>query len=145
RRALAAQSCLQIRHEQSRSDAFACYIRYYKPEPSVAEIEKVVIVPADGPSGTANPRIDKRLNQRLALRKQTALHLLGDGQFVRGLALRFQPCGLGAARCFQRARRLIELNQRKTVSVHILKNRIPRLPASPGRLHGWERETDSAS
>ena len=28
RRALAAQSCLEIRHEQSGSDAFARYVRY---------------------------------------------------------------------------------------------------------------------
>ena len=100
---------MQIRHEQSRPHTFARNVRYDKPEPSVAEIKKVVIVPADGPSGTANPRVDKRLNQRLALRKQTALHLLGDCQVVRGLALRLQPGGLGAALCFQRARRLINL------------------------------------
>src|SRR6516225_9246680 len=62
RRALAAQSCLQIRHEQSCPHTFARNVRYDKPEPSVAEIEKVVIVPADGPGGTANPRIDKRLS-----------------------------------------------------------------------------------
>ena len=93
----------------------------------------------------ANPRIDKRSNQRLALRKQAGLHLLGDRQVVRSLALPFQPGGLGASLCFQRARRLIELNQSKTVSFHIFKNRVPRWPASPGRFHWWERETDSAS
>src|SRR5215472_18632249 len=69
RRALAAQSCLQIRHEQSRPHTFARNVRYDKPEPSLAEIKKVVIVPANGPGGTANPRVDKRLNQRLADRK----------------------------------------------------------------------------
>src|SRR5260370_19149156 len=128
RRALAAQSCLQIRHEQSGSDAFARDVRYYKAEPSAAEIKKVVIISTDGPSGMANPRIDKRSNRRLALWKQTGLYLLGDCQVVRSLAVRLQPDGLGAALCFQRARRLIELNQRKTVSVHIFKNRVPRLP-----------------
>src|SRR5215472_1487223 len=93
----------------------------------------------------ANPPIGKRSHQRLALWKQTGLDLLGNCQVVGSLALRLQPGGLDTALCFQRARRLIELNQRKTVSVHIFKNRVPRLPASPGRFHGWERETDSAS
>src|SRR5215470_17452662 len=93
----------------------------------------------------ANPRIRKGSNQRLALWKQTGLDLLGNCQVVGGLALGFQPGGLDTALCFQRARRLIELNQRKTVSVDILKNRIPGLPASPRRFHGRERETDSAS
>src|ERR1700746_2527813 len=93
----------------------------------------------------ANPSIDKRSNQRLVLRKQTGLHLLGDCQFARSLALRFQPGGLGTALCFQRARRLIELNQRETVSVRIFKNRVLRLPVSPGRFDWWERETDSTS
>src|ERR1700747_530725 len=88
----------------------------------------------------ANPRIEKGSNQRLALWKQTGLHLLGDCQVVRSLALRFQLAGLCAALCFQRARRLIELNQRKTVSFQIFKNRVPRLPASPGSFHGWGRE-----
>jgi hypothetical protein len=69
---------LEIRHEQSGSDAFARYVRYYQAEPPAAEIKKVVIVSADGPSGMANPRIDKRSKQRLALREQTGLHLLGD-------------------------------------------------------------------
>src|SRR5438874_7073308 len=71
----------------------------------------------------ANPRIDKRSKHRLALRKQTGLHLLGDCQVVRSLALRFQLGRLGAALCLQSARRLIELNQRETVSIHIFKNR----------------------
>src|SRR6266853_1563325 len=145
RRALAAQSSLQIRHEQSGSDTFARYVGNYEPEPSAAEIKKVVIVTTNGPSGTTNPRIDKRSNQWLVLRKQTGLHLLGDCQLVRSLALRFQPGGFGTALCFQRARRLIELNQRETVSVRIFKNRVPRLPVSPGRFHWRERETDSAS
>src|SRR5262249_41670627 len=83
-------------------------------------------------------------NQRLALRKQTRLDLLGDFQLVRGLALRFQLGGPGAALVFQRARRLINLNQRKTVPVHIFKNREPCSPASPGRLHWRDWETDSA-
>src|SRR5215470_4345440 len=59
RRVLAAQSCLEIRHEQSGSDPFARYVRYDQAEPSAAEIKKVVVVSTDGPSGTANPRIDK--------------------------------------------------------------------------------------
>src|SRR5262249_24557932 len=58
---------------------------------------------------------------------------------------RFQPGGLGTALCVQRARCLIELNQRETVSVRIFKNRVPRLPVSTGGFRGWKRETDSAS
>src|SRR6476646_3517850 len=58
--ALAAQSRLEIGHEQSGSDAFASDGRYYQAEPAGAEIKKVVIVSPDGPSGMANPRIEKR-------------------------------------------------------------------------------------
>ena len=47
------------------------------------------------------------------------------------LALRFQPGGLGAALRFQRARRFIELNQRKTVSVDIFKKCVTCLSSSP--------------
>src|SRR5689334_9293124 len=93
----------------------------------------------------ANSPIDKGSNQRLTLRKKTSLDLLGDCQVMRGLAFGFQSGSLGAAFRFQRARRIIVLNQRKTVSVHIFKNCVPGLPASPGRFHRWERETDSAS
>src|SRR6516162_70637 len=143
--ALAAQSCLEIGHEQSGSDPLAGYVRYHEAEPSAAEIEKVVIVSTDRPGGMANSRIDKRSSPRLVLRKQTGLHLLGDGQVVSRLALRFQLGGLCAALGFQSACCLVELNQRKTVSVYIFKNRVPRLPASPGRFHWWEREADSAS
>src|SRR5262249_50395211 len=144
RRALAAQSRLEIGHEQSGSDTFARYVRYYQAEPPAAQIKKIVIVSTDGPSGMANPRIDKGSNQRLALWKQTRLHLLGDCQVVCSLTLSFQLGGLGAALCFERARRLIDLNQRETIPVHIFKNRVPRSPASPGRFRWWHRETDSA-
>src|SRR5215469_14447848 len=93
----------------------------------------------------ASPVINKGSNLRLALRKQTGLDLLGNCQVVRRLALCLQPGGLGAALGFEAARCLIELNDRETVSVHIFKNRVPRLPASPGRLHWREREMDPAS
>src|SRR5215469_5353290 len=145
RRALAAQSCLEICHEQSSSDAFARYVGYYQPEPAASEIKKVIIVSPDGPSGMASPVINQGSNLRLALRKQTGLDLLGNRQVVRSLALCLQPCGLGAALSFERARCLIEFNDRETVPVHIFKNRVPGLPASPGRFHGRERETDCAS
>src|SRR5215469_13657627 len=145
RRALAAQSCLEICHEQSSSDAFARYVGYYQPEPAASEIKKIVIVSPDGPSGMASPVINKGSNLRLALRKQTGLHLLGNCQVVRSLALCLQPGSLGSALSFERARCLIELNDRETVSVHIFKNRVPGLPASPGRLHWRERETDCTS
>src|SRR5246500_4580335 len=69
RRALAAQRCLEIRHEQSGSDAFARYVGDHETKPPITEIKEVVVVSSDGPSGMANPRIGKSLNQRLALRK----------------------------------------------------------------------------
>src|SRR5215469_3699049 len=145
RRALAAQSGLEIGHEQSGSNAFAGYIGYYQPQPAAAEIKKIVIVPTDCPSGMANASVSQRSSRRLVLRKQTGLHLLGDGHFAGSLTLRLQLGGLGAPLCFQCARRLIDLNEGETVSIHIFKNGVPRLPTSPGRLHGWHGETDSAS
>src|SRR5215471_5634048 len=109
-RALAAQSCLEVRHEQSSSDALAHDICYYQAESSIAEIKKVVIVSTDAPRGMARPRIDKRSNRRLALGKQTGLDLLGNCQVVCSLPLRLQLGSLGAPLCFQRLCRLVELN-----------------------------------
>src|SRR5215469_1033304 len=71
-RALAAQRGLQIRHKQIGSDAFAGYVRRYQAEPSAAEIKKAVIVPTDGPSRMANPRVDKCSHLRLALGNKRA-------------------------------------------------------------------------
>ena len=81
------------------------------------------------------------------MRKQTGLHLFGDCQLARSVALRFQPSGLSTALCFQGARCLIELNQRKTVSIRIFKNRVPRLPVSPGRFGSgkWTPRLDHSS
>jgi len=90
RRALAAQSGLEIGHKQSGSDAFAGYIRCYQAEPAAAGIKKVVTVSTDRSSGMANAGRDQRSSQRLVLRKQTGLQLLGDGQVVCSLALRLQ-------------------------------------------------------
>src|SRR5262249_15241512 len=56
----------------------------------------------------------------------------------------FELGGLGAALPFQRARCIVELEQRKTVSVQIFKKRVPCLPASPGRFHGRNRKTHAA-
>jgi hypothetical protein len=88
---------LEIGHEQSGSDAFARYIRYYQPQPAAAEIKKIVIVPTDCPSGMANASIGQRSSRRLVLRKQTGLHLLADGHFAGSLTLRLQLGGLSAA------------------------------------------------
>src|SRR5260370_38942652 len=60
RRALAAHSCLQIRHEQSGSDAFARDVRYYQAEPSAATIMKAVIVSTAGPNRRAKARLSDR-------------------------------------------------------------------------------------
>ena len=89
-RGLAAQSGLEIGHKQSGSDAFAGYIRCYQAEPAAAGIKKVVTVSTDRSSGMANAGRDQRSSQRLVLRKQTGLQLLGDGQVVCSLALRLQ-------------------------------------------------------
>src|SRR3974390_118382 len=78
-RALAAQSRLEISHEQSGPDALASDIRDNQAEPATAEIEKVVIVSAYSAGRMANSCIGKRSNRRLSLRKQARLHLLGDG------------------------------------------------------------------
>src|SRR6516162_10147164 len=48
--ALAPQSGLEIRHQQSRSHAFARYVCDHETEPSVTEIKEVVVVSSDGPS-----------------------------------------------------------------------------------------------
>src|SRR5437867_8812632 len=93
----------------------------------------------------ANPRIGKRSNQRLALREQAGLHLLGDCQVVCSLALGLQFGSLGAPLGLQPARCPIELNHGKPVPVDIFKNRVPRLNSSPGRFHWCNRKTDPAS
>src|SRR6516225_884299 len=93
----------------------------------------------------ANAGIDQGSSQRLVLRKQAGLHLLGDSHVVRGLALCLQLGSLSAALCFQRARRVIDLNDGETITIHIFKNGVRRLATSPRRLHRWQGETDPAS
>src|SRR5439155_6745539 len=84
----------------------------------------------------------KRSNRWLTLRKQTGLYLFGDRQVVRSLAFRLQPDGLGAALCFQRARRLIELNQRKLFPSTSSKTAYLACPLpQEGSIGGIEKRT----
>ena len=71
------------------------------------------------------------------------MYLLGDCHVVHGLALGLQPCRIRTALSLDSTRRLVDLNQRETVSVHIFEKGVPRLPPPPGRLDRCECKTDS--
>ena len=71
------------------------------------------------------------------------MHFNGDCKVVRGLALGFQPCRLGASLRLQGPRSLVELNEGETVSVHIFEERVPRSPTPPGWLYRRQRKIDA--
>src|SRR5262249_17625911 len=81
-RASAAQIRLKICHQQSSRDALARDIANHQAEPSLAEIQKIVIIAADGASGAAKANIGEGLKRRMPLRKEARLYLLGDCQVV---------------------------------------------------------------
>src|SRR5262249_38289510 len=105
--------------------------------------KKVVVVAADGARGVAKPHIGERLKRRMPLGKQARLYLLCDCQVVGGLALGLQPCRIRTTLRLNSSSRLVDLNKRETIPVHIFEKGVPRLPPPPRRLRRWERKTDS--
>src|SRR5262249_19080883 len=108
--------------------ALARYIGDHQAEPSLAEIQKIVIIAADGASGVANANIGEGFKRRMPLWQEARLYLLGDCQVVSGLALCLQLCRLRTALLLKSARGIVDLNKRETVPVHIFEKGEPRLP-----------------
>src|SRR5262245_25972178 len=83
-RRLTAQIRLKICHQQSSRDAFARDIANHQAEPPLAEIQKIVIIAANGASRVAKATIGEGLKRRMPLREEAQLYLLGDCQVVSG-------------------------------------------------------------
>jgi hypothetical protein len=88
---------LQIGHEQRRGDAFAGNVSNDEAEAVGAEVEKVVIIAADGARGITVTGIVERVDRRTDLREKTALNFVGDFQFLGSAAFEFDFGSGGAA------------------------------------------------
>src|SRR5215469_15960937 len=109
RRALAAQIRLKICHQQSSRNALARYIGNHQAEPSLAEIQKIVIIAPDSASGVAKANIGEGLKRRIPLWEEARLYLLGDCQVVSGLALDLRPGRFRTTLRLKSARGIIDL------------------------------------
>ena len=69
-RALAAQIRLEICHQQSGCHAFSRDIANHQAESSLTEIQKIVIIAADGAGGAAKATIGESLKGRMPLREE---------------------------------------------------------------------------
>ena len=119
---LAAQIRLEIGHQESRGDAFACNVAHHQPQALLAEIQKIVVITADMAGLNANARIIERATGWLSLREEPRLHHARDFQFLGCAALGFQLPGDGAALFVQRAADLIESDERKRIPVDIFES-----------------------
>ena len=117
--ALAAQIGLQIGHEEGGGDAFAGDVADNETETVRAEVEEIVIIPADGARGITVTGIVERLNRRANLGKKTALDFVGDFEFLGGAAVEFEFGGSGAALGFEGVCDFVEADERERVAVGI--------------------------
>ena len=106
--ALAAQIGLQVGHEQRSGDAFAGNVADDETEAIRAEVEKIVIIAADGARGITVTGIVERLNRRANLREKTALDFVGDFQFLSRATFEFELGGGRAALSFQGVSNFVE-------------------------------------
>src|SRR5262249_45548521 len=130
-RALAAQIRLKICHQQSSRDALARDVANHQAEPPLAELQKIVIIAANGASRVAKATIGDGSQRRMPLREEARFSLLGDCQVVSGLALGLQLCRFRTALGINSTCRLVDFDQRETISVHIFEKGVPRLPPPP--------------
>src|SRR5262245_47016884 len=141
-RTLAAQIRLKICHQQSSRYALARDIGNHEAESPLAEVQEIVIIAADGASRVAKATIGEGLKGRMPLREEARLYLLGDCQVVSDLALGLQLCRFRKALGLNSTCRLVDLDQREAISIHILEKGVPRLPPPPRRLRRREHKTD---
>jgi hypothetical protein len=119
---LAAQVCLQVRHQKSGGNSFAGDIADHEAKPLLAEIEEVEVVPSDLPGLNAHACIFQSLRLRMDLRKEPGLHLLCYFQFLGGAAFGFYLLGERAALRFNSTCQFIEAGEPEGVSIHNFKS-----------------------
>jgi hypothetical protein len=141
--ALAAQIGLQVGHEQRGGDAFAGNVADDEAEAVGAEVEKVVIIAADGARGITVTGIVERLNWRADLRKKTALNFVGDFEFLDGATVEFEFCGSGAALGFEGVGDFVEADEGERVAVGIAEARGDAAP--DGGFFAEQRGLDGAA
>ena len=117
--ALAAEIGLQIRHEESGGDAFTGNVGDHQAEAAGAEVEKVVIVAADGACREAAAAIVEGVDRRAQLGKKAALDFVGDFQFLGGAAFGFEFGGGGAALGLEGVRDFVEADEGEGVAVGV--------------------------
>jgi hypothetical protein len=116
---LAAKIGLQIRHEKRGGDAFAGNVADDEAETIGAEIEKIVIVAADGACRAAVTGIVEAADWRTNLREKAALDFVGYFQFLSRAAFGFEFGGGGAALGFERVSDLVEADESEGVAVDV--------------------------
>ena len=117
--ALAAEVGLEVGHEESGGDALAGNVSDDEAEAAGAEVEKVVIVAADGARGIAVTAIVERGNWGANLREKAALDFAGDFEFLGGTAVELEfGCG-GAALGFEGVGDFVEADEEESVAVKI--------------------------
>ena len=92
-RILAAQIGLQVRHQQRGGHSLARNVGQHQTKTSRTEIEKVVVIAANGARLDAFAGTVQRRQRGRLLRQQTALHLARELHFLRGAPLRFHALG----------------------------------------------------
>jgi len=121
--ALAAEIGLQIGHEESGGDAFAGNVADNQTEAIGAEVEKVVIVAADGACGKAATAIVERVDGRTELGEKAALDFVGNFEFLNGAAFDLEFCGGGAALGFERVGDFVEADEGEDVAIDVTEAR----------------------
>ena len=87
---LTAEISLQIGHQKGGGNSLPGDVGDDETETIGAEAEEVVVIPAHGTSGDAGSGIFERFELRHGLRKESGMHLRGDGQFLGGAAFGFE-------------------------------------------------------
>ena len=141
--ALAAEIGLQIGHEESGGDAFAGNVTDDQAEAVGAEVEKVVIVAADGACGKAAAAIVEGVDGRTELGEKAALDFIGDFKFLDGPAFDLEFCGGGAALGFERVGDFVEADEGEDVAIDVAEAR--RHAAPDGGFFAQQRGLDGAA
>ena len=116
---MATKIGLQIGHEQRGGDAFAGNVADDQAKTIRAEIEKIVVIAADGASRVTMAGIVQPANRGTPLREKTALDFVGDFEFLSGATFGFEFCGGSAALGFERMGHFVKADEKEDVSVNV--------------------------
>jgi len=118
---LAAKIGLEIGHQESRGDSFSRDVTDDQAEAFSAQIKKIVIVAAHLARLVADARVFERAHAGKSLWKQPGLHLLGNFQFLGGVAFGILTIGDGAALRLDGMSDFVKTDEGKRIAVGIAK------------------------